>query len=124
MILAHANAVESRHRKEEIRMTLPQVQKWIARLQGAQSDEAIVEIVGEYLATWTPSEIGEIPKASWPGEGRSKPELLNAAVQVKVDELRAEEGPAQAMLQELGAVLAAASTRFGQLSGPFRAPAP
>src|SRR5688572_30152576 len=103
-------------------MTMSAVDKWLARLRVAQSEDAVIHIVREYLATWTPSDIGDVPATSWPGEATTKTEILNSAVQVKVDELRAVDGPARVSMQELAEVLAAASARFGQLNSPFRAP--
>jgi hypothetical protein len=103
-------------------MALPQVQRWVGRLLVAQSETAVIELVREYLDTWTPSEIAEIPEPSWPGMPSTKAEVLDAAVQAKMDELRADDGPGRVSLQELGEVLATASARFGQLNSPFRTP--
>lgn len=104
-------------------MTLPTVRAWADRILLAQSEAAVIDFVREYLATWTPSEIGEIPRETWPGlEISTKAEVCDAAVQAKLEELRhPSDSVAAENLQELGQVLAVAVTRFGQLGSPFRA---
>jgi hypothetical protein len=101
-------------------MALPAVEKWVTRILGSQSEFEVITVVRQYLATWTPSEIAEIPERAWPGEVSAKSEICDAAVQAKIDELRCmDDGPMRVSLHELGEVLATASTRFGQLSSPF-----
>lgn len=97
------------------------MKQWIDRIRVARSAGQVVQLVRDYLATWTPSEIGEIPPAAWPGAVSSEEEITAAAVQAKFEELRfTEDSAARAAVHELVEILGAAASRFGQLSSPFR----
>jgi hypothetical protein len=105
-------------------MAIEAVKHWVDRILGARNEEQVITTVAEYLATWTPSDIGEIPASAWPGQVSTKAEIMLAAVQAKMDELRYTlDDPAGVSLRELEEVLASASQRFGQLASPFRGPA-
>ncbi len=98
-------------------MTHATAEKWVSAIQACRSTQDVVATVQDYLDTWTPSEIGEIPRTAWPGEVSTPAEISVGAVAAKFEELRyVDDGPSRVSLQELGAVLSAASTRLGLLS--------
>ncbi len=97
-------------------MTLNAVEKWVNILQSCRSAPQVIATVRDYLSTWTPSEIGEIPEEAWPGDLSTSAEVSVAAVAAKFVELRyTDDSPARVSLQELGEVMSAASTRLGQI---------
>ena len=89
---------------------------WFAQLENAQSASAVVAIVRDYLALWSPEEIALRPAAVRPGRMRDAADIaeLNGLL---VDEYRKTRasGDALAALQRLTGFFARACVRIGQL---------
>jgi len=102
---------------------------WFAQLEGAQSASAVVAIVRDYLALWSPEEIALLPVAVRPGRMRDAADVadLNGLLVEEYRKTRAS-GDALAALQRLTGFFARASVRIGQLDAvpdaEVQAPAP
>ncbi len=86
------------------------------RIHSAFSDARVVELVHEYLSTWTQEEIAALPGQAWPPEMPGREEICDYAFHLRVAEL-GFSGPEEAgqNLQVLVGVFTAAASRIGQL---------
>jgi hypothetical protein len=89
---------------------------WFAQLDNAQSGPAVVAIVRDYLALWSPEEIALLPPAVRPGRVRDASDVaeLHARLVEEYRNTRASGDPLAA-LQRLTGFFARASVRIAQV---------
>ncbi len=89
---------------------------WFAQLDNAQSGTAVVAIVRDYLALWSPEEIALLPIAVRPGRVRDASDIteLHARLVEEYRKTRASGDPLAA-LQRLTGFFARASVRIAQV---------
>ena len=96
---------------------------WFQQLDDATSAGDVVAIARDYLATWTPQELGRLPRACRPGRVRA-PEDIEELHSCAVDAYRSTRasGDELTALQLLTSFLVRASVRLADLSGEQEAP--
>jgi hypothetical protein len=89
---------------------------WFAQLDNAKTASAVVAIVRDYLALWSPEEIALLPVAVRPGRLRDSADVadLHAHLVEEYRKTRAS-GDALAALQRLTGFFARASVRIAQV---------
>jgi len=89
---------------------------WFAQLDSAQSGSAVVAIMRDYLALWSPEELALLPLAVRPGRMRDAADVtdLHARLVEEYRKTRASGDPLAA-LQRLTGFCARASVRLAQL---------
>jgi hypothetical protein len=91
---------------------------WFGQLESATGVGAVVAIARDYLAMWSPEEIGLLPPAVRPGRLRDAKDVTDLHGRL-VEEYRntRASGDALATLQRLTGFFARASVRIAQLGG-------
>ena len=95
-------------------------QYWQGRLRQAATEDAVVAVVGEFLASLPRDGLAKLPEASRPHGIATRDDVIAHNVQVARDELLCA-GPAEVreLLREMAIVLTEASARLSHLSlGP------
>ena len=95
-------------------------QYWQGRIRQAHSEEAVLAVVAEYVASLPHDGIDKLPESSRPVGLNGRDEVIAHNVQVARDELL-YAGPedVRELLREMAIVLTEASTRLTNLSlGP------
>jgi hypothetical protein len=89
---------------------------WFAQLENAQTATAVVAIVRDYLALWSPEEIALLPLGVRPGRIRDASDVADLH-SLLVEEYRKtrSSGDALAALQRLTGFCTRASLRIAQL---------
>lgn len=95
---------------------------WFGQLESAQTVSAVVAIARDYLAMWSPEELGMLPVAVRPGRLRDAADVtdLHGHLVEAYRNTRAS-GDALAALQRLTGFFARASVRIAQLGGATEA---
>ena len=91
---------------------------WYRLLESARNSLEVVAVTRDYLATWTPDEIGRLPAAVRPGRLRDENDLeqLHSRLVEEYRQTRAS-GAALETLQKLTSFMVRASIRVAELSG-------
>jgi hypothetical protein len=95
-------------------------QYWQSRIRQAATEEAVIEVISEFLDSLPRDGIAKLPESSRPGGITGPDEVIAHNVQVARDELLFT-GPAEVreLLREMATVLTEGSARLGSLSlGP------
>jgi hypothetical protein len=94
---------------------------WIGQIESANSIADVVAIVRDYIALWSPGEIGTLPAAARPGRVRDESDITDLHERL-VEAYRATRatGDSLATLQRLTGFMARASIRIAELGGPAR----
>jgi len=90
--------------------------RWRTYLRGATAEQAVVEIVRTFLATWSAEEVARLPKDVWPGPILNGRDLVRETL--KVGQAHSQFGGPRgslALLQELLLFMTQASVRVTQL---------
>lgn len=91
---------------------------WHGQIDTAKSVSEVVSTARDFLATWSPEELGRLPVQCRPGRIRDESDIaeLHACL---VDEYRVTRasGPDLTMLQVLTSFMASASVRIAELGG-------
>ena len=97
---------------------------WFQQLDRATSPAEVVAVARDYLATWTPSEIGRLPRACRPGRMRVA-EDIEEMHSCAVDAYRTTRasGDELTALQLITSFLVRASLRLAKLRETDDAPA-
>ena len=94
---------------------------WIGQIEGAPSASDVVAIVRDYIAMWSPEEIGALPAAVRPGRVRDESDVVDLHERlVEAYRTTRASGDALATLQRLTGFMARASIRIAELGGPAR----
>lgn len=100
-------------------------QEWAARIAAAQSEELLVSIANEYLATWLPSDLEALPAECRVSSVSTANELANCCVAFVKSELSVpHDAPASATLAALVRIFVAAQERLRQLRSRKYDPSP
>ena len=93
---------------------------WQGRIRQATTEDAVLAVVAEFLASLPHDGVAKLPESSRPNGAASRDEVIAHNVQVARDELLFN-GPAdvRGLLREMAIVLSEASGRLANLSlGP------
>lgn len=94
---------------------------WIGQLESASSTSAVVAIVRDYIALWSPEEIAALPPSVRPGRVRDESDVTDLHERlVEAYRTTRASGDALAALQRLTGFMARASIRVAELGGPRR----
>ena len=85
----------------------------IEKLLRADTEAEIVEVVREYLSTWHPEELRDIPECCRPGKIRDAEDIGDCAYELTRARI-ASSGP-ETLLVEMETFFAHASTRLSKL---------
>lgn len=92
---------------------------WFRLLENARNPREVVAVARDYLATWTPGELGRLPVAVRPGKLHDERDVedLHSAL---VEEYRGTiaTGPTLDALQRLTTFMVRAAIRISELSEP------
>jgi hypothetical protein len=92
--------------------------RWFPRINRAQTEDDLVEIVREYEATWLPSDLDRLPPDCRIQRVSSGAEISAAAVALTHADLRADPtDPSAALLRDMADVFVAAQMRLRQILG-------
>lgn len=92
---------------------------WPSMFGASRTEEEVVRLANEYLATWLPSDFEYLPAECRIAAVASADELAHAAVTFTQCELHVEpDTPAAAILGSLTEVFIAAQARVRQLRSP------
>ena len=89
---------------------------WRTQLKGADSVEAVLAVVTQYLGEWRPEEVSSLPKGCWPSSLSSRKDVIDCAF--RLSELHANfdgSGASLARLQELLLFFTHVSVRITQV---------
>ena len=90
---------------------------WFALLDSAKTPFEVVGVARDFLATWTPEELGRIPESCRPGKLRDETDIESLHGCLVEDYRRSRAtGPALKSLQELTSFVVRASIRLAELS--------
>jgi hypothetical protein len=86
-------------------------------LKSAKTEEAVLAVARDYLASWTPEEIAQLPDGAWPHAPRSGAQLINAALAIGQlhSQFRANRA-GLSLLQELLLFFTQGAVRFTQVA--------
>ena len=89
---------------------------WFRQIDNAKGPLEVVAIARDYMATWTPAEIGRLPERCRPGKLRDETDIANLHAQL-VEEYRTTRASGEDLkaLQELTSFLVRASIRIAEL---------
>src|ERR1700687_6014093 len=89
---------------------------WHQQIDGAKTISEVVSITRDYLATWSPYELGQLPKACRPGRIRDEADI-DSLQENLVEEYRdpRASGYTVTLLQQLTGFLVRASLRMAEL---------
>ena len=91
---------------------------WFRLIDNAKTAAEVIAITRDYLATWSPDDIAQLPRQCRPSRMKSVDDLdsLHASL---VEEYRTTrlEGDALASIQKLTSLVVRASVRVAQLEG-------
>ena len=91
--------------------------RWQPLIQAAASEDAVVDLVKEYLASWTPEEIDSLPRGCRPGQINNREDVSEWAVVLTREELKSGADAASGrMLNHLSTTFREAAARLSQLS--------
>lgn len=87
--------------------------RWPERLRSALTEEEVVHVAKDYLALWTPEELGKLPLNCRPGPITNGEDV--AAYAFAMVHRQCMAGPHEAELHRMAAFFAAASHRISQI---------
>jgi hypothetical protein len=91
--------------------------RWRTYLRGATNDQAVVEIVRTYLATWSAEEVSRLPANAWPVPIKTGKDLVRETLKIgQAHSVFAGSRSSLALLQELLLFMTQASVRSMQLT--------
>ena len=92
---------------------------WFALLDSAKSPGEVLGVARDFMATWTPEELGRLPESCRPGKLRDGADIeeLHACLVEEYRRSRAT-GPALKSLQELTSFMVRASIRMAEIADP------
>jgi len=91
---------------------------WFRQLDDARTTDQVIAIARDYFASWTPEELGRLPRDCRPGRMKSERDLEDLHVCVVEEFGRSEAtGDDLATLQRLTSFVVRASVRSAQLAG-------
>lgn len=97
----------------------PGTSNWASTFGASRSEDEVVRLANEYLATWLPSDFERLPRECRITQVDSADELAHAAVTFTQCELHVPpDTPAAAILAALTEVFIAAQSRVRQLRSP------
>jgi hypothetical protein len=90
--------------------------RWRTYLRGATTEQAVVEVVRTYLASWSADEIARLPAGTWPVPVSTGKDLVRETLKIgQAHSVFSGGRPALALLQELLLFMTQASVRATQL---------
>jgi hypothetical protein len=90
--------------------------RWRTYLRGATTEQAVVEIVRTYLASFSAEEISRLPVSAWPAPVNTGKELIREALKIgQAHSVFSGSRAALSLLQELLLFMTQASVRAMQL---------
>lgn len=100
---------------------LPDV--WRLSVDASQSERDLVDAVRDYLATWTPDEVSQLPAPCRPGRITSGEDIADMAFRLQQFHIQFDGSAAERqMLERLMGLFLHASSRFAQLVAEHRTP--
>lgn len=91
--------------------------RWQSRIRSARDDEAVVSVVVDYGAAWSPGDIACLPRNCWPGRVRDRDDVAAWAVQLAREELKVVgDTEGHVLLHCIAAVFSEAAVRLTQIS--------
>jgi hypothetical protein len=98
--------------------------EWAAMMSTTQSEAHVLRMAAEYLATWLPSDLEQLPAECRTGRLQTVDDVGHLAVTFTQSELSTPPGtPAASTLASLALVFIAAQNRLRQLRSPRFDPA-
>jgi hypothetical protein len=89
---------------------------WLSQVQGARSEDELVRVIKEYLASWTPDELARLPEECQPRIVDGRDDVLAWAVVLARGDLKFSGDPlVAAQLHELATLFTAAGMRLPRL---------
>jgi hypothetical protein len=89
---------------------------WFQQIDAANSPEQVVAVTRDYLATWTPDELGLMPAQCRPGRVKDAQDIEELHVNLVEEYGRNRlSGDALASLQRMTSFIVRASVRIAQL---------
>jgi hypothetical protein len=92
---------------------------WFALIDSAKTPAEVLGVARDFMATWTPEELGRLPESCRPGKLRDADDIesLHACLVEEYRRSRAT-GPALKSLQELTSFMVRASIRLAEITDP------
>ena len=92
---------------------------WFALLDSAKTPAEVLGVARDFMATWTPEELGRLPEACRPGKLRDANDIetLHACLVEEYRRSRAT-GPALKSLQELTSFFVRSAIRIAEITDP------
>lgn len=87
---------------------------WQGRLNEASTPHEVISVVRDYLALWTPAEIGQLPESCRPGKFVDAEDVSRYAVKLAREQIEGSSAP-PALLQKLSGFFTNASLRLSQI---------
>jgi hypothetical protein len=87
---------------------------WQGRLHGARSEEDVVDIVRDFVATFSPRDLTDVPSRLWPPKMRDARDVTDYAyvlVRFRVD----DEKSSSSAIDRLSAMFSDATVRISQI---------
>lgn len=96
---------------------------WHGRIDDAKSVADVVSIARDFVATWTPEELGRLPVECRPGKIRDESDIADFHARL-AEEYRVTRASGEALttLQALTSFMVSASVRIADLGGDTCAP--
>ena len=92
---------------------------WFALIDSAKTPAEVLGVARDFMATWTPEELGRIPETCRPGKLRDANDIetLHACLVEEYRRSRAT-GPALKSLQELTSFFVRSAIRIAEITDP------
>lgn len=87
---------------------------WHGRLHAARSEEDVVDVVRDFVATFSPQDLADVPTRLWPPKMRDASDVTDYAfvlVRFRVD----DEKSSSSTLDRLSAMFSDATVRISQI---------
>jgi hypothetical protein len=90
--------------------------RWRTHLKGAASEAEVLELVRKFLSEWTTEEVASLPHDAWPGNIRSRNDIMSWMFRIGDAHGKFKGDPAALIrLQELLLFLTHAAVRVTQI---------
>jgi hypothetical protein len=97
--------------------------RWQPRIKNARSAQAIVAVMREYVSSWTPEQVAQLPADCRPSADLDVQAVSQWAVELTRCELKfAGDAAAAELLHDVKAVFVQASQRLAQLTAESLGP--
>ena len=91
----------------------------VSKLSATASEQEVVSLVLDYLSTWTPEELAQLPRHCRPGKRlRDAEDIADCAIDLTNARIAAQDP--SALLVQIESFFAHACTRLSQLEGRGR----